>query len=199
MDAHIHLESSLLWVTEFARAVIAHGTSVTVSDPHEIANVLGLTGMRALIAGTRDLPLSCYFTMPSCIPASPFETAGATFGPDEIAEGLAIPEVIGLGELMAYPLVVDGMPGSPRPRTPLRKTRAGQLTGMRPASVATRLQAYIAAGPRSDHESVTLDEAAEKLRRGMYDHDPRGFDRTQSRRALTARQRPDMAVHHVLL
>jgi len=79
MDAHIHLESSLLWVTEFARAVVPHGTSATISDPHEIANVLGLPGMRALIAGTRGLPLSCSFTMPSCVPASPRETAGATF------------------------------------------------------------------------------------------------------------------------
>nr|MDQ6908717.1 amidohydrolase family protein [Chloroflexota bacterium] len=110
MDAHIHLESSLLWVTEFARAVIPHGTSATISDPHEIANVLGLVGMRALIAGTRGLPMSCFFTMPSCVPASPRETAGATFGPDEIAEGLAIPEVIGLGELMAYPPAIGGVP-----------------------------------------------------------------------------------------
>ena len=70
----------------------------------------GWTGMRALIAGTRGLPLSCYFTMPSCVPASPCETAGATFGPDEIAEGLAIPEVIGLGELMAFPLVIAAVP-----------------------------------------------------------------------------------------
>ena len=100
----------MLWVTEFARAVVPHGTSATISDPHEIANVLGLEGMRALIAGTRGLPLSCYFTMPSCVPASPHETAGATFGPDDIAEGLAIPEVIGLGELMAFPSLIDGVP-----------------------------------------------------------------------------------------
>ena len=166
MDAHIHLESSLLWVSEFARAVVPHGTSVTVSDPHEIANVLGLTGVRALIAGTRDLPLSCYFTMPSCVPASPHETAGATFGPDEIAEGLAIPEVIGLGELMAYPPLIGGDPAV-LARAITAEEAHRPIDGHAPGVRGADLQAYIAAGPRSDHESVTRDEAAEKLRRGM--------------------------------
>jgi adenine deaminase len=166
MDAHIHLESSLLWVTEFARAVIPHGTSVTVSDPHEIANVLGLTGMRALIAGTRDLPMSCFFTMPSCVPASPSETAGATFGADEIAEGLAIPEVIGLGELMAYPPAIGGAPDV-LARAIAAEEAHQPIDGHAPGVRGADLQAYIAAGPRSDHESVTLDEAAEKLRRGL--------------------------------
>ena len=167
MDAHIHLESSLLWVTEFARAVIPHGTSVTVSDPHEIANVLGLTGMRALIAGTRGLPMSCFFTMPSCVPASPRETAGATFGADAIAEGLAIPEVIGLGELMAYPPAIRGEPDVLARAIAAEETHR-PIDGHAPGVRGTDLQAYIAAGPRSDHESVTLDEAAEKLRRGMF-------------------------------
>lgn len=167
IDAHIHLESSLLWVTEFAKAVVPRGTALTVSDPHEIANVLGVPGMDALIAGTRGLPLRCHFTMPSCVPASPFETAGATFGPDEIAEGLAIPEVVGLGELMAFPLVVDGVPevlARAAIANHLRKPVDGHAPGLR----GKALQAYSAAGPRSDHESVTRDEAAEKLRRGMH-------------------------------
>lgn len=166
IDAHIHLESSMLWATEFARTVVPRGTSATVSDPHEIANVLGLDGMRALIAGTRDLPLSCFFTMPSCVPASPSESAGAAFGAAEIAEGLTIPGVIGLGELMAYPPLIEGVPAvlarslaSERARVPVD----GHAPGVRGAA----LQAYIAAGPRSDHESVTYEEAAEKLRRGM--------------------------------
>jgi adenine deaminase len=166
IDAHIHLESSMLWVTEFARAVVPHGTSTTVSDPHEIANVLGLEGMRALIAGTRGLPLSCYFTMPSCVPASPHETAGATFGPDAIAEGLAIPEVIGLGELMAFPPIIDGDPAV-LARAATAEMVGQPIDGHAPGVRGAALQAYIAAGPRSDHESVTLEEAAEKLRRGM--------------------------------
>ena len=166
IDAHIHLESSMLWVTEFARAVVPHGTSTTVSDPHEIANVLGLEGMRALIAGTRGLPLSCYFTMPSCVPASPHETAGATFGPDAIAEGLAIPEVIGLGELMAFPPLIEGVPAV-LARAATAEMVGQPIDGHAPGVRGDALQAYIAAGPRSDHESVTLDEAAEKLRRGM--------------------------------
>lgn len=166
IDAHIHLESSLLWVTEFARAVIPHGTSVTISDPHEIANVLGLEGMRALMAGTRELPMSCYFTMPSCVPASPRETSGATFGPSEIAEGLAIPEVIGLGELMAFPAVISGMPAV-LARAAAAAAAERPVDGHAPGVRGDTLQAYVAAGPRSDHESVTLEEAAEKLRRGM--------------------------------
>lgn len=166
MDAHIHLESSLLWATEFARAVVPRGTSVTVSDPHEIANVLGLAGVRALIAGTRDLPMSCFFTMPSCVPASPRETAGATFGPDEIAEGLAIPEVIGLGELMAFPPLIAGVPAV-LARAAAAEAAGRPIDGHAPGVRGDGLQAYIAAGPRSDHESVTLEEAAEKLRRGM--------------------------------
>lgn len=166
IDAHIHLESSLLWVTEFARAVVPHGTSVIVSDPHEIANVLGLDGVRALIAGTRDLPLSSFFTMPSCVPASQSETAGATFGPDEIAEGLAIPEVIGLGELMAYPSAIDGVPDV-LARVIAAEEAHRPIDGHVPGVRGVDLQAYVAAGPRSDHESVTRDEAMEKLRRGM--------------------------------
>jgi adenine deaminase len=167
MDAHIHLESSLLWATEFARVVVPRGTSVTVSDPHEIANVLGIPGMQALIAGTRGLPLHCYFTMPSCVPASPAETAGATLGADAIAEGLAIPEVIGLGELMAYPPAIAGVPDVLA--RAVAAWHAGKpIDGHAPGVRGTGLRAYIAAGPRSDHESVTLEEAAEKLRRGMY-------------------------------
>lgn len=167
MDAHIHLESSLLWTTEFARVVVPRGTSVTVSDPHEIANVLGIPGMQTLVAGTRGLPLHCFFTMPSCVPASPAETAGATFGPDAIAEGLAIPEVIGLGELMAYPPAIAGVPNVLARAVAAQHARK-QIDGHAPGVRNARLQAYIAAGPRSDHESVTLEEAAEKLRRGMY-------------------------------
>ena len=167
MDAHIHLESSLLWVTEFARAVVPHGTGATVSDPHEIANVLGLPGMQALIAGTRDLPLHCRFTMPSCVPASPHETAGTTFGTAAIAEGLAIPEVLGLGELMAFPPLIAGDPRV-LARAVVARQAHRRIDGHAPGVRGGAVQAYIAAGPRSDHESVALDEAAEKLRRGMY-------------------------------
>lgn len=167
MDAHIHLESSLLWVTEFARAVVPHGTALTVSDPHEIANVAGVPGMRALITGTCGLPLRCRFTMPSCVPASVYETAGATFGPDEIAEGLAIPEVVGLGELMAFPPVIGG-DAAVLARAAAANRAGARIDGHAPGVRGRALQAYIAAGPRSDHESVTREEAAEKLRRGMW-------------------------------
>src|SRR5262249_38710946 len=142
IDPHIHLESSLLWVTEFARTVVPHGTSVTVSDPHEIANVLGVPGMQALLAAAQGLPLRCYFTMPWCVPASPRESAGATFGPDALAEGLTAPQVLGLSELMAYPDVVAAAPDVLA--RAVVAARAGQrIDGHAPRLRGRPLQAYI--------------------------------------------------------
>src|SRR4051812_7610701 len=92
IDAHIHMESSLVWVPEFARAVVPHGTGAVVTDPHEIANVNGLAGMEAMRAAARGLPLDIYFTVPSCVPASRWESAGAELGPAEMAEMLGWPE-----------------------------------------------------------------------------------------------------------
>ncbi|MER3437354.1 MAG: adenine deaminase, partial [Chloroflexota bacterium] len=108
IDAHLHVESSLLWLPELARAVVPHGTGVIVTDPHEIANVAGIDGLRALRDAARGLPLHIRFTAPSCVPASDHESPGAQFGPDEIAEVLAWPETVGLGELMDYPAVIAG-------------------------------------------------------------------------------------------
>ena len=100
IDPHIHTESSLLWMPEFARAVIPHGTGAVVTDPHEIANVAGLPGMEAMRAAATGLPIHIRFTAPSCVPASMNESPGATFGAEQIAEMLAWPETVGLGELM---------------------------------------------------------------------------------------------------
>src|SRR4051812_38943350 len=108
IDAHIHMESALVWLPEFARAVVPHGTGAVVTDPHEIANVAGLPGLEAMRAAARDLPLSVYFTVPSCVPASSWESPGATFGPAEIERMLAWPECVGLGELMSFPAVLAG-------------------------------------------------------------------------------------------
>ena len=108
IDAHVHTESALVWLPEFARAVVPHGTGAVVTDPHEIANVAGLMGMEAMRAAARGLPLGVFLTTPSCVPASSWESPGAEFGPAEMAEMLRWPECIGLGELMNFPGVLAG-------------------------------------------------------------------------------------------
>src|SRR5829696_6634626 len=164
IDAHVHTESALVWLPEFARAVVPHGTGAVVTDPHEIANVAGLTGMEAMRAAARGLPLGIYFTVPSCVPASPWESAGAEFGPAEMAEVLKWPECVGLGELMNFPGVLAGDEDIARKlAVSAGRRRDGHAPGLR----GPELQAYVGAGPGSDHESTTLVEAWEKLRAGQ--------------------------------
>jgi adenine deaminase len=164
IDAHVHTESALVWLPEFARAVVPHGTGAVVTDPHEIANVAGLSGMEAMRAAARGLPLGIYFTVPSCVPASPWESPGAEFGPAEMAEMLAWPECVGLGELMNFPGVLAGDDDIARKlAASAGRRRDGHAPGVRGAA----LQAYVGSGPSSDHESTTLVEAREKLRAGQ--------------------------------
>ena len=108
IDAHVHTESALVWLPEYARAVVPHGTGAVVTDPHEIANIAGLPGLEAMRKAIEGLPLGVYFTVPSCVPASAWESPGATFGADEIERMLAWPESVGLGELMNFPGVLAG-------------------------------------------------------------------------------------------
>src|SRR5689334_5271792 len=110
IDAHIHLESTQLWVGEFARVAVPRGTGAVVADPHEIANVLGLDGVRALIEGARGLPFSAFFVVPSCVPASPRETSGAVLDAGQVATALDWAEIIGLGEMMNFPGVLAADP-----------------------------------------------------------------------------------------
>ena len=164
IDAHVHTESALVWLPEFARAVIPHGTGAVVTDPHEIANVAGLSGMEAMRAAARGLPLGVFFTTPSCVPASPWESPGAAFGPAEMAEMLGWPECIGLGELMNFPGVLAGDDDI---AAKLAISPGGRRDGHAPGLRGSALQAYVGAGPGSDHESTTLGEAWEKLRAGQ--------------------------------
>lgn len=164
IDAHLHVESSLLWLPQLARAVVPHGTGVIVTDPHEIANVAGIDGLRALRDAARDLPLHIRFTAPSCVPASDNESPGAQLGPEEIAEVLAWPETVGLGELMDFPAV---MSGSAAIAAKLRVAGGRRWDGHAPGLRGRALQAYVTTGIHSDHESTTLEEAREKLRAGL--------------------------------
>jgi len=164
IDAHVHTESSLVWITEFARAVVPRGTGAVVTDPHEIANVAGLPGVAALRQGARGLPLHVAFTAPSCVPASRHESPGADFGVAEIAEMLAWPETAGLGELMNFPGVLAG---DEEIAAKLAASVGRRRDGHAPSLRGATLQAYTGAGPGSDHESTALAEAREKLRAGL--------------------------------
>jgi len=164
IDAHVHTESALVWLPEFARAVVPHGTGAVVTDPHEIANVAGLAGMEAMRAAAHGLPLDVFFTTPSCVPASSWESPGAEFGPAEMAEMLRWPECIGLGELMNFPGVLAGDDDI---AAKLAISGGGRRDGHAPGLRGPGLQAYIGAGPGSDHESTTLGEGWEKLRAGQ--------------------------------
>jgi adenine deaminase len=164
IDAHIHVESSLLWVPEFARAVVPHGTGAIVTDPHELANVAGLPALIALREAARGLPLHIRFTAPSCVPASANESPGARFGVEEITEVLSWPETVGLGELMNFPGVIAGDAEiAAKLRVSAGRRRDGHAPGLR----STAMQAYAGTGISSDHESTSLEEARGKLRAGL--------------------------------
>jgi adenine deaminase len=164
IDAHIHLESSLLWVPQYVRVAVPRGTGAVVTDPHEMANVAGLVGIEAMRQAATGLPMHIAFTAPSSVPASPFESPGATFDTAEIREMLSWSQTVGLGELMNLPGLLDADPHIAE----IIDTATGTIRdGHAPAVVGTALQAYIAAGIHSDHESTSLEEAHEKLQLGL--------------------------------
>lgn len=164
IDAHVHVESSLLAPPEFGRLVAPTGTTAVVSDPHEIANVLGVTGIRYMLAAGRASPVDIHVMLSSCVPASHLESAAASLDADALAPLFNEPGVLGLAEMMNFPGVVAGDPGV------LRKLdlAAGRVVdGHAPGLRGAALQAYAAPGIGSDHECTTADEAADKLRAGL--------------------------------
>lgn len=166
MDAHVHLESSMLHPAEFARAVLPAGTTTVFADPHEIANVLGLEGIRYLRRETEHLPLRVLITLPSCVPATPYETSGAELGAAELAELMPEPWVAGLGEMMNYVGVVQGDPAV-LAKLELAKQHGKTIDGHAPGLRGKALAAYAAAGVASDHECSDPVEAREKQALGM--------------------------------
>lgn len=165
INGHTHVESSMLTPAEYARAVVPRGTLAVVTDLHEIANVCGLTGMRYILDSSQALPLDLFLMAPSCIPATNMETAGAYLGPDEVRTILNWEGVIGLGEVMDFPGVLAG---DKEILLKIALARSRTIDGHAPGLRGRNLQAYIAAGISSDHESTALEEAREKLQRGMY-------------------------------
>jgi adenine deaminase len=165
IDAHMHLESTKLMVDEFARAALPWGTTTVVVDPHEIANVFGLDGVRAILAGGRDVPLDVFVMVSSCVPASPFESSGATVTAEDIARFLREePNAIGLAEMMDAHGVVAGTDDA---IAKLLAAAGHHVDGHAPELSGRALNAYLAAGVRSDHECTTYEEALEKRRLGM--------------------------------
>ena len=165
IDAHMHIESSKLMVDEFARAVLAHGTTTVVADPHEIANVLGTDGVHWLLDCCTDLPLDVFVMASSCVPASRFESPRRPFTVGDIESLLRRRRTIGVAEMMNFPGVIAGL------ESELAKLQTGltdHVDGHAPGVSGPRLNAYIAAGIRSDHEATTLEEALEKRRLGMW-------------------------------
>jgi adenine deaminase len=166
IDAHVHIESSMLPPSEFARLAVRHGTVATVSDPHEIANVLGIAGVRTMIENGQTVPFKFYFGASPCVPATSFETAGATLGPAEVESLLALDEVKFLSEVMNFPGVLNGDPDL-RAKIQAAQRLGKVLDGHAPGLRGEALQQYIDAGISTDHESFEREEGLEKIQRGM--------------------------------
>jgi adenine deaminase len=165
MDAHMHPESTLLSPRELARAVIARGTTAIVADPHEIANVLGYDGIQFMLEASADLPVDFYFLLPSCVPATDLETAGAVLSARDLKPFLRKRRVLGLAEMMNYPGVLAG---NEKILEKLEAVGNRVRDGHAPLLSGKDLNAYVAAGVRSDHECTRREDAREKLRLGMH-------------------------------
>src|SRR6266516_7009800 len=165
IDAHVHIESSRLLPDEFARLVLPHGTTTVVADPHEIANVLGTDGVHWLLDSTEGLPLDVFFMASSCVPASGFESPRRPLTPGDLEGLLRRRRVLGLAEMMNFPGVIAGSADELRK---LGLAGAGHVDGHAPGVLGAELQAYAAAGIRSDHEATTLEEGRARLRAGIW-------------------------------
>lgn len=164
IDGHVHIESSMVNVPEFARAVVPRGTTTVIADPHEMANVLGMTGVRYMLEAAKYNPLSVFLMASSCVPAGPYESAGARLSAYDLENLMQDEWVLGLAEMMNYPGVLES---DPEVLAKIEAAGSRPIDGHSPGLRGMDLNAYIAAGIGSDHESTTPDEAREKLQRGM--------------------------------
>ena len=166
IDAHVHIESSMLTPPEFARIAVTHGTVGTVSDPHEIANVLGIEGVRYMQKLAAQTPCKIHFGIPSCVPATNFETAGATLGPDSIEELCRDESLLYLSEMMNFPGVIHRDPEVMK-KIEIAKQYGKRIDGHAPGLRGEDLKKYVSAGIETDHECFQIDEAREKLSLGQ--------------------------------
>jgi len=165
INGHTHIESSMLSIGQYARAVVARGTTSVVTDLHELANVAGLWALRRLLRDASRLPLDVFLMAPSCVPATNLETAGASLDAKAVAAALRWQNTLGLGEVMNFPGVVSG---DSHCLDKVRAAKGRPIDGHAPGLMGKGLNAYLAAGPRSDHESTSLAEGRDKLRRGIH-------------------------------
>lgn len=165
IDGHVHIESSMVTISQFARAVVPLGTTSVIADPHEIANVMGYEGIRFMMESAKYNPLNVFFMLPSCVPSTKMETAGSQLRAFDILPFMGEKWVVGLGEVMNFPGVIQG---DEEVLDKLKITTEKRIDGHAPGVSGKNLSAYIAAGISSDHESTTPEEALEKLRMGMY-------------------------------
>ena len=165
IDSHVHIESTMVTPSEFAKAVLPHGTTTIIADPHEIANVCGINGINFMLNQSKSLPLNTYFMMPSCVPSTPFENNGADLSAELMEPLLSNERILGLGEVMDYPSVINGS------EEMLRKIDLFDnkiIDGHSPHLTGKELNAYRAAGIMTNHECTTIEEVIEHLRLGMY-------------------------------
>lgn len=167
MDGHVHIESSMVTPGEFARAVAARGTTAMIADPHEIANVKGIAGIKYMLEGTENLPIDVYIMLPSCVPATPFENSGSVLKAEDLMEIINHPRVLGLGELMDFNNVIHNEK-SIMNKIVLARNANKFIDGHGPLLSEKDLNAYIAAGVRTEHECTSAKEAEERLRLGMH-------------------------------
>jgi adenine deaminase len=167
IDAHVHIESSMLVPSEFAKLAVVHGTVATVSDPHEIGNVCGIEGIQYMIDNAGQVPFKCFFGAPSCVPATGFETAGATIDATAIDSLLSSPDIWYLAEMMNYPGVLQGDPEVLAKIASAHKHNK-PVDGHAPGLIGTVAAQYAAAGITTDHECTTLEEALDKIDAGMH-------------------------------
>ena len=167
IDGHVHIESSMLLPSEFAKMVVPSGTTSVVADPHEISNVIGLHGISFMREASKDLPLDVYMMLPSCVPASPYETSGFELNSYDLSMLIDSPWVLGIAEMMNFPGVIN-LDSEVLSKIKLGLDKRKRIDGHAPYLSNKDLCAYVAAGVSSDHECTIPDEAIEKLRLGMY-------------------------------
>ena len=167
IDAHIHLESSLVSPSEFVRAVIPHGTTTVITDPHEITNVMGTDGIDYMLAATEELPMDTLFMVPSCVPASPMDESGANLDYRDIDSFFEHPRVLGLAEMMNYPGIISA-DDSTVAKIVASQAHHKKIDGHAPGLRGKELNAYIAAGVYSDHECADMEDALAKLKLGQF-------------------------------
>ncbi len=167
IDGHVHIESAMVTPAEFSNVVLPHGVTTVVADPHEIANVSGLSGIDFMLKSSEDIPLDVFIMLPSCVPPTPFENAGAKLSDSDLEPFYDHPRVIGLGEVMDYPAVMQTQ-GDMLKKLEGASRKGRCIDGHAAGLSADEINVYMSAGIRSDHECINAEEAIDRLRKGMY-------------------------------